>query len=304
MHAWGRLTSGAAIASAVLVSAGSPAGADSWEPPDSGSFTDQGGFNAWSFWVSHNGAGAETTVQTCEFPPSLWPPGGPLPSHIEYWVDEVLPGEFLVWEYCVIDDEIVDRWTEAIPRERWDPWAVVEWPQEMWTATAAEPEDLLAMALAHLDPEPPAIGTSPGGDVASMVGIPTWFWLQGGVQPVSETITDGPLAVTVTATPVGVSWDTGDGGQAVCTDEAHVGVPDTGTCSHTYERSSLGQAGRDASGRPAYTVAAEIEYVGGYQVTLWGQPAGGQADIGGVARVSEVDLAVNEAQAVNRPTRG
>jgi hypothetical protein len=304
VHTGGRVTSVLATAVAAVALGGGAAAADSWEPGHGGSSSDGGGFDAWAYWLTVNDGDSTSTPQRCEFPPELWHPEGPLPAHLEYNASEIRPGEYLVWEWCVLDDSVVDPWLEASPIEEWDPGAILSWPQQMWTVTAADPQDLLARALAHLDPQPPAIGTSPGGDVASMVGVSTWFWLEGGLAPVSETITAGPLAVTVTATPVSVSWDTGDGGTAECTDEANVGVPDTDTCSHTYDRSSAGQVARDAAGRPAYTVAADIAYVGGYEVTLGGVYVGGQADIGGVARASETTLAVNEAQAINRPAGG
>ncbi|HEX6420540.1 MAG TPA: hypothetical protein VFZ77_18715 [Acidimicrobiales bacterium] len=302
MLAPARLIVGALAVVAAFAVGTSPAGADTWEPPDSGSHTGPGGFDAWAFWVSATGGQGSSTTQRCEFPPEVSPESGPVPAHYEYVVSEIRPGEYMVTLACVPDDEVLDRWANGVPMEEWDP-GIFWWLVDMWTVTAADPEDLLAQALAHLDPEPPAIGTNPTGGVASMVRIPTWFWLEGGVPSVSETITDGPLAVTVTATPVSVSWDAGDGGSVTCRDEANVGSPDTDTCSHTYETSSAGQPGRDARGRPAYTVAAGIEYVGSYEVTLWGVPVGGATDIGGIVRVSEVPLAVNEAQAVNRPTR-
>jgi len=284
------MTLGVAIVTFALGAA--PLGADPWEPPSSGGGGGGGGFDAWAYWAAATGGQGTPTPETCTLRPLPGRPDPPPPAHIEYVGYELPPGSghYSVWRDCVADGQTVNP---DLPNgTAWDALA-------NWQVEAGDPEELINQALAHINPTPPAIGTSPAGDVASLVGVSTWFWLEGGVAPTSATITDGPLAVTVTATPVSVRWDPGDGGAVVCRDPSNVGVPGTDTCSYTYPRSSLGQAGTDGAGRPAYTVSAEIEYIGGYSVSLYGVPMGGQDNIGGVARVSETTIAVNEAQAIN-----
>jgi hypothetical protein len=97
-----------------------------------------------------------------------------------------------------------------------------------------------------------------------------------------------------------VTWNPGDDGAVVCRDAQGVGVANTDTCSYTYQRSSLNAGATDAQGRDAYTVSAQIAYEGSFTVTLFGVPTGPPVAIGGIGRTSEVTLAVNEAQAVNR----
>jgi hypothetical protein len=293
MHTGRRVIEVALVAGLAVVTLGTPVGADPWDPPSSGGGGGNGGFNAWAYWASATGGGGTPTRESCEMPRDYWPdPQTPPPSHIEYVAYEIPAGSghYSVWKDCVVDGYTVNP---DLPN------GLTWFPLDNWQVEAGDPEELIREALAYLNPDPPQIGTSPDAATAAFVGIPTWYWLEGGLPPINETITDGPLAVTVTATPTGVTWDPGNGGSVVCRDELGVGSPGTDTCSFTYERSSVEQAGSDPQGRSAYTVSADIEYVGSYSVTLGGVAVGGQTNIGGVGRVSETLLAVNEAQAIN-----
>ena len=302
MYASRRVTSAAivgvavAAALATLVMTPVPVGAESWEPPSSGGGGGNGGFSAWAYWARASGGRGTAVPETCQMPRHYWPdpddPATAPKAHIEYVAYE-LPagsGHYSVWKDCVVDGHTVNP--ELPDGMTWSP-------LDNWQVEAGDPEELIRQALAHLNPDPPAIGTSPDAAQASLVGMSTWFWLEGGVPPVNQTITDGPLAVTITATPTAVTWDPGNGGSVACRDELNVGAPNTDTCSFTYDRSSRHQSAVDGLGRPSYTVSANVEYIGSYSVTLAGIPVGGESDIGGVARVSEISLAVNEAQAVN-----
>ena len=51
---------------------------------------------------------------------------------------------------------------------------------------------------------------------AQLVGVPTWLWVDGPWAPVSATAAVGAVTATVTATPVEVVWDTGDGTTLTC----------------------------------------------------------------------------------------
>jgi hypothetical protein len=288
-----RLIAGLLLVMAVVVVEAQPASADPWVPPSSGGGAGGGGFNAWAYWVSATGGGGTSTPESCDDLKEYYPDGTPVPpAHIEYVAYEIPPGsgQFSVWKDCVRDGYTVNP---DLPNG-------LTWlPLDNWQVEASDPQELINQALAHIQPTPPAIGTSPTSSATSLVGIGTWLWLNGGLQPTSATITDGPLAVTVTATPVSVSWDTGDGGAAVCRDTTGIGAPGTDACSHVYQQSSADQAATDAAGRPAFTITASIEYTGSYGVSLNGVNVGGQQNIGGASRTSITALAVSEAQAIN-----
>ena len=297
MHTARRVTLAVLIGGLAIAGTASPASADSWDPGNSGGNSGAGGFNAWAYWAAASGGHGQSTAVACEMPRDYWPdPNDPAtspPAHLQYVGYELPPGSghFSVWEDCVVDGFSVNP---DLPQDR--TWI----PTNNWEVDAADPETLLREALTHLNPTPPAIGTSPDGPTAALAGLSTWFWLDGELGADEATITDGPLAVTITATPTGVTWNPGDDGTVVCRDVNGVGAANTDTCSYTYQRSSLNAGATDQQGRDAYTVSAEITYEGSYTVTLFGQPTGGPVAIGGIGRTSEVNLAVNEAQAVNR----
>jgi hypothetical protein len=216
-----------------------------------------------------------------------------------YFASEVPPGsgQYFVQKDCVRDDaeRLVEEHGSLL-----DP-VPLGYPVDQWIAQAGTPQDLLAEALALLHPDPPQIGTFPSGVRASAVDVPTRLWLVGGLAPVSHAESDGPLTVTVTATPVKVTWNAGDNGSVTCSDTLGVGAPDEDICTVEYTESSVEQTGRDAFGRPAYILTATIEYIGSYTVTFNGTPVTSNSNIGAVAPVSTTEIAVEELQAVNTP---
>jgi hypothetical protein len=275
-------TTAAGVAAALLLSA-PPAGAEGWNPGSSGGNAHGGGFSAWSYWASvdEDGNSSHETVP-CTFPAVY---NIPEPGHIEYVLYDMGDGTGVVYEDCI------GNGGPHITPSTFPPlWS----PTGHWDVTIGDPQELIRQALAVIYPTPPAVGTSPTPALNSMVGIETWLWLEGGASPATQTITDGPLSVTVRATPVGITWDPGDGGAVECSDGgANIGIADTNTCHHTYDQSSAGLGG------DAYTVSANVEYEGSYTVTLFGVFAGGSPNIGGATRVSSVALPVAEAQAIN-----
>jgi hypothetical protein len=93
----------------------------------------------------------------------------------------------------------------------------------------------LAKPTIHLAPEPPKL---------SYVGLETWLWMNDTQW---ATLTDGaslPSArVTVTATPIHATWNTGDGKSETCTTagvawEAWMNDSATTSCWHTYQKTS------------------------------------------------------------------
>ena len=54
------------------------------------------------------------------------------------------------------------------------------------------------------------------GEPFTWVNLWTWFWTDAGTyQPLTQTVSAGPVSATVVATPVGLLFDPGDGGDAV-----------------------------------------------------------------------------------------
>jgi len=103
-------------------------------------------------------------------------------------------------------------------------------------------------AEAAADPgAPPVVKSTPDG-VASIVQVPTWFWIEPSwwtTNTGTATSTSGRMTVTVNATPADSVWETGEGTITTC----GAGLPFTsgvtdpdlaglGVCSWTYRHSS------------------------------------------------------------------
>ncbi|MBO3102635.1 hypothetical protein [Cellulomonas fengjieae] len=88
----------------------------------------------------------------------------------------------------------------------------------------------------------------------AVVGIPTWYWVDPAGAP--DITGSAALGVVAIGTPSGIELDPGDGsGTRTCPWT----VTASGTCAHTYNRSSAGRPA-DADGRPAYTARARLLY--------------------------------------------
>jgi hypothetical protein len=278
----------AAVAVAlVLVIAAQPAAAD--HPGNGGHHggdNSGGQYSAWAYYARATGGGRVTQPVPCTLS------GNPdVPAFIEYNVISYDGGAtYTVWKDCVALGEILDDRRGLFPDGE-SAWDILD----SWQVTPAEPQVMIDEALARLDPTPPRIVTDPGDGRASLVGINTHLSLAEPVQTETVEISDGPITIQVRADPVGdVEWDTGDGVEA-CNG---TGAPEGG-CAHEYGRSSAGESGSDDSGRPSYHITATVNYIGSYVVLANGAVVGGDDDIGGITRVSETFLAVDEAQALN-----
>jgi hypothetical protein len=95
----------------------------------------------------------------------------------------------------------------------------------------------------------PHLGAASNGGASqtTYVGVPTWLWVDSaGWVPKSATAAVGTRSVTVTATPVNVAWDMGDGSSGVTCPGP--GVPFNSAdpmhppCGYTYQKSSIGQS--------------------------------------------------------------
>lgn len=115
------------------------------------------------------------------------------------------------------------------------------------TSTVTVSSALLAQfALADLTLPSPSIGMSPDGD--QVVQLASWMWVdrtQWGSR--DRTANAGPVSATVTAAPVRVEWDMGNGKVVTCNGPGRVyaprfaGRPDATDCKYTYRHSSAGQ---------------------------------------------------------------
>ena len=104
----------------------------------------------------------------------------------------------------------------------------------------------------------------------------------------------GAVAATVTATPVEVVWDTGDGTTTTCDagtpyDPTRPPADQRSGCTHVFTRTSAGRPGG------TYAVTATVTY----EVT-WSASTGGAGTLGTLTRSTTIPVRVVEAQALIR----
>jgi hypothetical protein len=128
-----------------------------------------------------------------------------------------------------------------------------------------------------------------------VVGLPTWLWVDGSWETHSASAALGSVVSTVSAMPLSVTWDLGDGTRTVC---AGPGTPydprrptaDQSTdCRATYTWSSRSEP----SG--AYELRATVRYG-----VSWSASTGEQGDLGELTRDSSIPIVVREIQALIR----
>lgn len=158
---------------------------------------------------------------------------------------------------------------------------------------------LAQLARSYLKLPPPAIASSPPPGALQLVDLPVWLWVNRAAwAPRSATAAVAGERVTVTATPVAVTWRMGDGSVVVChgpgTPYASRYSPASASpdCGHIYRRSSAGQPGS------AYHVRATITWAITWQAT--GGPGGVLLALFSTAVAA---LRVAESQAVNTAGR-
>ena len=100
-------------------------------------------------------------------------------------------------------------------------------------------------------PEPESAVTA-NPTALGLVGLPTWFWLAPTPSALSVGQTSGVTQYVITATPIGVDWDFGDGRLAQSTDSSGFGrpYPQPSPVTHVYE----------AHSQDGYAVQATIRY--------------------------------------------
>ncbi|MCD9623747.1 hypothetical protein [Rhabdothermincola salaria] len=159
-------------------------------------------------------------------------------------------------------------------------------------AGIAAAERALDEARRRLDLPLPQPALNPPGE--QLVGVATWLWLADAWAPSSATAAIGAVSSTVTAQPVQVTWDMGDGTTLTCDagvayDPGRAPEEQSSACTHVYTRASAGAPG----GRYPVTVTV------GYEVS-WSASTGAGGELEGLSRQTTIDVVVRQAQAVIR----
>jgi hypothetical protein len=158
-----------------------------------------------------------------------------------------------------------------------------------------DPRTLAELQVSRLAVPAADVGTNPSPDREQMIRVPTWLWIESAWEPVSATATAGPVSATVTATPNRVVWDMGDGNRVTCNgpgtpyDSSRPAGEQHTDCSHTYERTSVGQPGE------RFRVTATV-----YWSVAFSSNVGASGALGEVTETREFSLRVTQAQALNQ----
>jgi len=150
---------------------------------------------------------------------------------------------------------------------------------------------LLQKAMDELHLPQPVIRTNPATSAPQVVFVPTWLWVDAAVwHDYTATAAVPGLSLSVTAAPVSVTWQTGDGASVTCgpgtvwepgTDPAAASAD----CGHTYTTSSR-QTG-------TFTLTASITW----RVTWAGGGASGTEPA--MTSTSSVQVRVVESSVLN-----
>ncbi|HSK98695.1 MAG TPA: hypothetical protein VK891_18855 [Euzebyales bacterium] len=154
-----------------------------------------------------------------------------------------------------------------------------------------DPFALAQRAAAVLDLPEPAMRMNPDGE--QVVRLHSWLWIPAAQwEPRQVSASAGPVTSTVTATPVRLAWDMGNGDRVSCDgpgtpyrQAAQVATP---ACGYTYRHSSAGQPD------DAYRVTATLDW----ELTWTASGAPGGGDLGTVSRSTTRSVPVAEVQAL------
>jgi len=130
------------------------------------------------------------------------------------------------------------------------------------------PQQLMIRAYGELEVPSPSPATAPPVGHDGLVGLPEWFWVPAaGWHPHSVTVTAGPVWATVTATPVGLSFQPGAGispvtcqGPGTAYDPARPATSQHTGCSYTYLQPSAGLPGNVY--QASVSVTWRVDWVG------------------------------------------
>ena len=152
----------------------------------------------------------------------------------------------------------------------------------------AAAERAASEALRRLDLPAPTIGLNPPIGVDQLVGLPLWLWVTNPWEPHAASASLSGVTSTVTATPVRVDFDLGDGTVVRCApgtpyDPTRPARSQHSSCTHTYTRAG------------SWLVTATLVY----DVT-WVATNGAGGPLGILDRGGQVPVHVVEAQALVR----
>lgn len=119
-----------------------------------------------------------------------------------------------------------------------------------------------------------------------LVGLKSWFWLEDGGQPLSDSLSRYGITVDVQARPVSYRWEFGDGTEKM-TESPGRPYPQRSEITYTYDRSS-------AQFAQGYAVSVTVVFD-----VRWQTDGGGWQALPGISRTSERFYPVAESQAVN-----
>lgn len=130
------------------------------------------------------------------------------------------------------------------------------------------PETLAQRAVDSMSLHPPRLGATPlpRPGATSVVGLPTWLWLQDPDShtygPVTSAATAGPVTVTATARVTEVVWDLGDGQVVTCSGPGTPWTPadadqTSPDCGHRYKAAGTYKITATAHWRVDWTGAGQ-----------------------------------------------
>ena len=119
-----------------------------------------------------------------------------------------------------------------------------------------------------------------------LVGLKSWFWLEGGGQPLADSLSRFGVRVDVEARPASYRGEFGDGSEKTTMTPGHP-YPHRSPVNHVYERSS---AQFEQGYRVSVTTAFDVR---------WTTNGGRWRTLPGISRTSERYYRVAESQAVN-----
>jgi hypothetical protein len=145
--------------------------------------------------------------------------------------------------------------------------------------SAVDPHELALQAERSLQLPAPEMHFNPSR--TSVVNLSTWLWIDGSMwHPYSVTASVGSVSATAVATPVSVTWTTGDGGVVTCDgpgvpfDGGRPASEQTTACAHVYRVSSAGQPALDGDPNDAsFAVVGRVSWR--VQWSAQGAPGGG-----------------------------
>ena len=155
------------------------------------------------------------------------------------------------------------------------------------TSPPIDPLVLRDRARDRIDPNPPAPMTAPmWGEIASVVHMPTWLWVDGEWEPIEESESQGLVTVVVQARPVQTAWALGEHGGVICEGPGTAWEPGLGEdatdCGYTFDVSGSGVAS-----------AASVEWV-----FRWWLNGNDMGDFGDLIVTTDFTIDVAEIQAI------